>query len=81
MVRNIPKTAKPNNIICQGYQQGKQRKSKFPTKDYYTTKSLEIIHVDLCGPMRTREFEGERYFMLLIDNYTRMTYATFLREF
>lgn len=39
-----------------------------------------MIHIDLCGPTRKRGLNGERYFMLLIDLYSRMTWVTFLRE-
>ena len=45
-----------------------------------TTKPLEIVHIDLCGPMRTKGLEGELYFMLLIDDYTRMTWVCFLKK-
>lgn len=38
------------------------------------------MHTDLCGPTRTRGLNGEIYFMLLIDDYYRMTWVTFLRE-
>ena len=43
-------------------------------------KPLEIVHSNFCGPMRTKGFEGELYFMFLIDNYTRMTWVCFLKK-
>ena len=58
---------------CKHCQHGKQTKVEFKTKEYSTTNPLEIVHTDLCGPMRTKGLEGELYFMLLIDDYTRMT--------
>lgn len=76
----MPKIAKPDNIIYQGCQHGKLTKFKFPMKESSTTKPLELIHTDLCRPMRTKSFQGERYFLLLIDDYNRMEYVTFLRE-
>ena len=45
-----------------------------------TSHSLEIIHTDLCGPTRTKILQGDRYFMFLIDDYTRMTWVAFLKE-
>jgi hypothetical protein len=48
-------------------------KFEFKTKEYSTTKSLEIVHTDLCGPTRTKGLNGEQYFKPLIDEYTRMT--------
>lgn len=41
---------------------------------------LELVHIDLCGPTRIGSLNGDKYFMLLIDDYTRMTWVTFLRE-
>jgi hypothetical protein len=41
---------------------------------------LELVHTDLCGPTRTETLKGESYFMFLINDYTRMTWITFLKE-
>ncbi|KAL0289281.1 UNVERIFIED_CONTAM: Retrovirus-related Pol polyprotein from transposon TNT 1-94 [Sesamum angustifolium] len=35
---------------------------------------LELIHTDVCGPMRTPSHEQNRYFILFIDDYSRMTW-------
>jgi transposase InsO family protein len=43
-------------------------------------KPLELVHTDLCGPTRTQSLQGEKYFMFLIDDYSRMTWVTFLKE-
>jgi hypothetical protein len=67
VIKNLP------NSICKQCQHGKQSKVKFKTKEYSTTKPLEIIHADVCGTMRTTGLNGERYFMLFVDDFTRMT--------
>jgi hypothetical protein len=41
---------------------------------------LDIVHTDLCGPMRTKGLNVEQYFMLLIDEYTRMIVVFFLKK-
>ena len=41
---------------------------------------IEIVHTNLCGPTRTKILQGEYYFMLFIDDYTRMTWAKFIKE-
>ncbi|KAL0377091.1 UNVERIFIED_CONTAM: Retrovirus-related Pol polyprotein from transposon TNT 1-94 [Sesamum calycinum] len=43
-------------------------------------KQLELIHTDVCGPMRTPSHEQNRYFILFIDDYSRMTWVYFMRE-
>lgn len=34
----------------------------------------------MCGPTKTRTLYGERYFILFIDDYTRIMWVAFLRE-
>lgn len=79
-VRHMPKITKPTNTICDEFQKGKQTKVSFKTKEYSTTRPLELVHTNLCGSTRTRSLNGDKYFMLLIDDYSRMTWVTFLQE-
>ena len=58
VVREMPEITKPTNVICKHCQHGKQTKVEFKTKEYSMTKPLEIVHTDLCGPMRTKGLEG-----------------------
>jgi hypothetical protein len=41
---------------------------------------LEIVHTDIVGPTRTKGLKGEKYFIVLVDDYTRMTTVCFLRN-
>jgi hypothetical protein len=34
------------------------------------TRPIEIVHTDLVGPTTTKGLKGEKYFMLLVDDYT-----------
>jgi hypothetical protein len=79
-VREMPQITKPTNTLCKHCQQGKQTKTRFKSKEYSTTKPLEIVHTDLVGPTTTKGLKGERYFMLLVDDYTRMTAVCFLKN-
>jgi transposase InsO family protein len=38
------------------------------------------VHTDLVGPTTTKGLKVERYFMLLVDDYTRMTAVFFLKN-
>lgn len=75
----MPEITKPNNTICKHCKHGKQTKFEFKTKEYSTTKPLELVHTYMCGRMRTKGLEGELYFLLL-DDYTRMTWFCFLKK-
>jgi transposase InsO family protein len=43
-------------------------------------RPLEIFHIDLVRPTTTKGLKGGKYFMLLVDDYTRMTTIFFLRN-
>ena len=58
----------------------KHNKTSFPCKKFTTTKKLEIIHTNLSGPTKTKGFYGERYFMILVDDFSRMMWVAFLKE-
>ena len=47
-------------------------------KVWRASKCLELIDVDLCGPMHTRSFSGSRYFLLFTDDCRRMSWVYFL---
>jgi transposase InsO family protein len=79
-VREMPQIMKPTNTLCKYCQPGKQTKTGFKSKEYSTTRPLEIVHTDLVGPTTTKVLKGERYFMLLVDDYTRMIVVCFLKN-
>ena len=41
---------------------------------------MELIYTDVYGPMRTPSHENNRYFILFIDDFSRMTWVYFLKE-
>jgi hypothetical protein len=80
VVREMSQITKPTNTLCKHCQEGKQTKTKFKSKEYSTTRPLEIVHTDLVGPTTTKGLKGEKYFMLLVDDYIRMAAVCFLKN-
>ena len=80
VVINLPNIRKPSNPICRHCQLGKKTRIRFKTKEYSTSKPLELVHTDLCEPTRTKSLQGESYFMLFIDDFTRMAWVSFLKK-
>jgi len=74
-VRAIQKLFKPNQGVCGPFQHGNQTRTSHKTKEFSTSNPLEIIHVDLCGPTTALTLQGERYFALFVDDYTRMMWV------
>jgi len=72
--------SKPHNDVCKACQFGKKTRFLFKTKEYSMSRPLKIIHIDHFEPSRTCALKGERYFMLFVDDFTRMTWVSFLKE-
>jgi hypothetical protein len=79
-IRDLPTIIKPTNTMCRECVMGKQIKNNFQGKSFLAREKLDLVHIDLCGPTKTRAYHGERYFILFIDDYSKMMWVTFLRE-
>ena len=79
-VRNLPSIKKSKNHICEACQKEKQTRSRYSEMEHNTRRPLDILHLDLCGPTRNKGFNGERYFMVMVDDYSRMTWIALLRK-
>ncbi|KAM2852430.1 hypothetical protein PS2_028426 [Malus domestica] len=79
MVQGIPKMDHCNET-CEGCAFGKHHRDPFEVgKAWRATKPLELIHKDVCGPMKTTTISGNRYFLTFIDDYSRMCWVYFMR--
>ena len=45
-----------------------------------TSHCLELLHVNLIGPIRTESLGGKRYTMVIVNDFSRYTWVEFLRE-
>ena len=53
-VRDLPKIEKPTNTIYKEYVLEKYTRNSLPIKNFTTTKKLEIVHIDISGPTKTK---------------------------
>ena len=62
-------------------QLGKQTKAKHPsTQTSATSRPLELLHIDLMGPTRTKSLGGKRYIIVVADDFTRFTWVVLLKS-
>ena len=66
--------------MCKECQLGKMTKSSFKRKSFTSEHILDLVHTDPCGPMGVQSYCGARYFILFVDDHTRMMYVIFLKE-
>ena len=60
---------------------GQMMRTQFKSNNFTSTdKHLQLVHIYLCGPSRKEGTGREIYFMLVIDDYYRLTWVSFLKE-
>jgi len=79
LVVGLPTIKYNDGKVCDACVKGKQVKNSFKTKRCVsTTRPLELLHTDLCGPMRIMSRGGKRYMSVIVDDYSRSTWTLFL---
>ena len=79
LVIGLPKIKFEKDKLCAACQKGKKVKSSFHSKNVISTsKSLELLHMDLFGPSRTKNFGRNYYALVIVDDYSRYTWTFFL---
>ena len=68
------------DFFCEACVLGKEHKLPFPRSESRATYAGELIHCDLCGPMRTKSFGGSRYFLLFKDDFSNYRKIYFLKS-
>lgn len=54
----------------------KQTRTSFPKKRSSNSSSaFELIHMDVWGPFHTPTYNEERYFLTIVDDFTRATWV------
>ncbi|GJR13882.1 retrovirus-related pol polyprotein from transposon TNT 1-94 [Tanacetum coccineum] len=73
LVRNLPKL-KFDQHFCDACKIGKQAHASHKAKNVVSmTRCLELLHMDLFGPSTIRSYEGNRYTLVIVDDYSRYT--------
>ena len=80
-IEGLPKFGKVKKTICGACQMGMQTKASYHKVNVIaTSRCLELLHVDLMGPIKTESLGGKRYIMVIVDDFSRYTWVEFLRE-
>nr|GEU31427.1 retrovirus-related Pol polyprotein from transposon TNT 1-94 [Tanacetum cinerariifolium] len=79
VVIGLPKLIKDQ--LCSSCEMSKAKRSSFKSKDVPSSKGrLNLLHMDLCGPMRVASINGKKYILVIVDDYSRYTCTLFLRS-
>ncbi|GJR42004.1 integrase, catalytic region, zinc finger, CCHC-type containing protein [Tanacetum coccineum] len=79
LVDGLPKFKYSKDYLCSACERRKSKKSSHPPKLVPSTHSkLELLHMDLCEPMRVQTINGKKYILVIVDDYSRFTWVYFL---
>ena len=92
-MRNLAKHQKGKHILgltnvvfekdrlCSACQAGKQVGAPHPAKNIMTTtRPLKLLHMDLFGPVAYISIGGNKYGLVIVDDYSRFTWVFFLQD-
>ena len=78
LVHGLP-ALKQVHTTCEACILGKHQCHPIPRHSMtITTRPLELVHSDLCGPFPHPSLQGSRYILTFIDDFSRRSWVYFL---
>ncbi|GKA16227.1 retrovirus-related pol polyprotein from transposon TNT 1-94 [Tanacetum coccineum] len=81
IMTGLPKLKFVKDHLCSSCELGKAKRKSFHINTTPSSKRLlQLLHMDLCGPMRVESINGKKYVLVIVDDYSRYTWTHFLRS-
>ncbi|GJW94925.1 retrovirus-related pol polyprotein from transposon TNT 1-94 [Tanacetum coccineum] len=81
VVIGIPKLKYVKDQLCSSCEVSKAKRSSFKTKAVPSSKGwLNLLYMDLCGPMQVASINRKKYILVIMDDYLRYTWTIFLHS-
>ncbi|GKC74052.1 retrovirus-related pol polyprotein from transposon TNT 1-94 [Tanacetum coccineum] len=69
IVTGLPKLKFIKDHLCSSCELGKAKRKSFHTKTNPSSKRrLQLLHMDLCGPIRVESINGKKYVLVIADD-------------
>ncbi|GJW40769.1 putative ribonuclease H-like domain-containing protein [Tanacetum coccineum] len=79
LVRGLPSKVFVNDHTCVAYKKGKQHKASCKAKlERIIRKPLELLYMDLFGPVSIESINKKRYCLVVTDDFSRFSWVFFL---
>ena len=79
-MRGLPQL-KATSKICTDCMVGKQHRDPIPKRSLWrASQRLQLVHADICEPIKPISNSKKRYFISFIDDYSRKVWIYFLAE-
>nr|GEU49359.1 hypothetical protein [Tanacetum cinerariifolium] len=77
----LPKLKFIKDQLCSSCEVSKAKRISFKSKVVPSSKGkLNLLYMDLCGPMRDASINGKKYILVIVDEYSRYTWNLFLHS-
>ncbi|KAD3337079.1 hypothetical protein E3N88_32599 [Mikania micrantha] len=81
LVRGLPMKDFSCDENCTACLKGKQHKVSFPPiGDPKSTGCLQMLHMDLFGPVKVMSMAKKKYCLVIVDDYSRFVWTFFLHS-
>nr|GEV30976.1 hypothetical protein [Tanacetum cinerariifolium] len=81
IVVGLPKLKFLKDHLYSSCELGKAKQKSYQTKITPSSKRrLQLLHMELCGPMREASINRKKYVLVIVDDYSRYTWTHFLRS-
>ncbi|CAH9133803.1 unnamed protein product, partial [Cuscuta epithymum] len=77
---NSLKGFRRSDNFCDPCIRAKQTRLPFPTSSIKTTRCFELIHCDIWGGYRCDSLSGARYFLSIVDDFTRGVWVYLMKN-
>ncbi|GJR90038.1 ribonuclease H-like domain-containing protein [Tanacetum coccineum] len=64
---------------CDVCHKAKQTREPFPLSDHKSENVGQLIHLDVWGPYRVRSKDGYRFFLTIVDDFSRVVWVFLLK--
>nr|GFC61356.1 hypothetical protein [Tanacetum cinerariifolium] len=81
IVIGLPKLKYVKDKLCSSCELSKAKRSSFKSKVVPSLKGrLNLLHMDLCDPIRVASINKKKYILVIVDDYSRYMCTLFLRS-
>lgn len=77
--QNFPSFSGCKSNPCTTCHFAKQHRLPFQDSSHCTSKPFELVHCDLWGPYSEASHHGSRYFLTIVDDFSRCTWVYILK--
>ena len=80
LVPSLFRNKNPKEFQCEICQFSKHARTPYSIQQYKKSHPFSMIHSDVWGPSRIKIMTGTHWFILFVDDHTRITWVFLMKE-